>query len=325
MAHIDESRNESNFCIISDIGTIVIMLCILFQNPAGHMSKYVKYLVLFTMICIILNRILAGIQKYLCYQYLCVHLEGIAIVLYAFSRTFISLFYVDKAKSSQGLEPVFPDRYFTRTFPVLIVGIFMMLLIWVVITWFMNSDTSWTCDFHQSDLFSFESCHSKELHEGNAQSNYLVLSIVVIVELGTTLFFTYLYLKPLRHIWHHIDAKHQRLKQLILFNVALTMLGMLSSNVTEICFFTGYGTNHWFRFDAVINVYTIYLLVRKKRSYPRGCCILPMVEVDIQEPEPVEPAVVEVTITPSVIQTAVKNQSDTASSIATDTMIVNAS
>lgn len=229
-----DGRALNDFCIISDITTISVMIWILKRDPARHKGRYVRVLVLSTILCIIFWRALALNGKYLCHPSICVHVEALAIILYTQSRFLMGLFYVHKAHCSQDLEPVFPERYFTKIFPRLIIGIALVLLPLLSMTWVMNADTTWICTEQQSHLFSFESCDNEEFHESSGKSNYVVLAIVVVVELSLTLFFTYLYLKPLYRVWHQseeADQRQKKLKQMMLYNVKLTFLGMITSNV----------------------------------------------------------------------------------------------
>ena len=144
------------------------------------------------------------------------------------------LFYVYKAKSSQGLEPILAVHYFTTIFPRIIWIISLILHVALLWMWLSNLDNSWKCASHSNGLFSFQSC-ARDGRDGNSESDYWLLIVAVIAEASLTIFFLFLFLRPLHKIWNLMGQRQQELKRMIRFNVILVLIGMLSTNVTEVC------------------------------------------------------------------------------------------
>ena len=76
------------------------------------------------------------------------------------------------------------------------------------------------------------------------KKNNPFLIIVIILELCLTSFFTYLFIKPLHNVYRSGSQQNDELKRVLWYNVILTLIGMISSNITEIHSITTFGTNH---------------------------------------------------------------------------------
>ena len=86
--------------------------------------------------------------------------------------------------------------------------------------------------------------------EKDTKSSHIFFAIVLSMELLFTSFFLFLFLKPLRRLRRMQGITTRRQREMVRINVFGTFLGMITSYITEIYFFTGFGSYHFQAFDS---------------------------------------------------------------------------
>ena len=278
----DGSRSEMDFSIIADGVTTSVMLIVLVLQVLSfrvmEVSRYVKTIILMCMSAMTIERVLGNTRKFLCDVSICDMFSVVTLICYVMGRILTFLFYIHRARTSQGISPVCADRCFTTIFPCILWSIGSAICVGTLVLVVFGKGTEWICDTRQSNIVEFKSCvlpiddDDQTDESAENETNITMLVVVVAVELTLTFFFLYLFLRPLRHIYTSRDSAQKKLKEMVLINVVLTAIGMISSNIVEIKFLVGVGTFHFARFDANINIICIYLMLKRNRDYLRSLC-----------------------------------------------------
>ena len=136
-----------------------------------------------------------------------------------------------------------------------------LIAIWETLT---HSDVGpWRCDD--------DGCCIRESAESVGPRHYIFLTVFIVMELTLTLFFLYLFIKPLRNI--QVLGRfgdEQILQRMVRINVICTFIGMLSSNITEILFIVDVewgGVYSFYALNAWINTLMIFLMLKRNRDF----------------------------------------------------------
>lgn len=258
--------------LVVDLLSFVLMILVLlmqilsFRRHSDRKSSwYLKSIIIGAMLSTITYRGLQALSWYDCSSTThCVSVIMISNFFYNLSRASTFLFYLHRAKLSQGMEPVFPDIFFTKIFPAatwiscVVVGVF--------VTIYEDSISKYCA---QPDTFGLSRC----IRTVN-DTNYYILAAVIVVEVFLTLFFLFLFLRPIHLVQAQTDRRNQTLKRMIQINIAGTTIGMVSTNITEVLYFAGYsgeGLMICGILDAVINVISMYCMLKPNRDFAKNC------------------------------------------------------
>ena len=246
---------------------ILIIQCLAFRHRVtASVSRYVKFILLSAMALIILGRTWYAVFSYGCVQRACEVIARLTECTYFSSRIPTFLFYIERAKISQGIQPVFPMKYFNKIFPsiVCVVG-FVAVAGWALIT---SSKTFYCQTPKLQNTLELSICVQDFAVE---PTNFIAVSIICVVEMTLTCFCMYLFLKPLHSIQVR-NRRHSALKRMVQINVLGTFLGMLTSNISEVLFFSDAPLYHWLAVDAVVNVTSMFIMLRCNRDYFASLC-----------------------------------------------------
>ena len=255
--------------------SILILQVLSFNKTEARFSKYVKGVILASMGLQVMHRIGWTFAVYQCFAD-CFYRFTPSVAAYSFSRVFTFLFYIHRAKLSQGMQPVCAEKYFTKIFPGILMFVFVLLFAWTLMRPANTADDEAMHCFvpEQNNVFALKSCAVPSNYGEKGTANYPLVGTVVTVEVSLTAFFLFLFLKPLRDMPSMGNAGHQRLRRMVQINVIGTFCGMAASNVTEINIFAGVGSYHFDAIGVLINMSAMFMMLKRNREYFKYICCM---------------------------------------------------
>eukprot|EP01084_Bolivina_argentea_P122491 217052_1 len=112
-------------------------------------------------------------------------------LLYISTRLFVYLFYLQRARLAQSFNPIIPNYYFTKLFPL----IFLISYISIVLFFYFKEGNTSKCVNTNNEIPSIISeqwCEIKTPTNG-----YYFINIGALIEILVTIFFGYLFVSPL--------------------------------------------------------------------------------------------------------------------------------
>ena len=199
--------------------------------------------------------------------------RGINNIFYLLSRGFLYLFLIHRAKLSQGMTPIFSEKYFTKIFPSIVWILGSILIIFYVLISFDEWSADHQCIAPNNNTFDLKWCELTKQEEESDSVNYVFLIVGIIFELSVNSFFLYLFVKPLQYIYQDSNVgQNDELKKALWYTVILTLIALLTSNITEIDVICDLGLAHWYPFDSLINMICSFLMLKRNRQFVFSRC-----------------------------------------------------
>eukprot|EP01083_Nonionella_stella_P063083 163967_1 len=267
MGEMDANRTTG---LIFNIINLSIVLCIALMqwcafkrsNNTNVLVRRLMWVIVFTNIIMLSSKLVVGLTCISCKVF-----HSLWNPLFIADRGLALLLFNHRAHVATKTNPVFSDRMFTRVFPAVIV-FSEIILQPPMIKWQIN--TKYRCDSWYNGTFARCTRTEDDGYSSVSWAGFLGLGIETIL----TLFFLYLFIKPLWNVYGQDvkemsdTSKKERDKVLRLMktNFIWTFINLASSLfvITAVLLGETYYTHY---FDPTINTFTVFMVLGVNRRY----------------------------------------------------------